>query len=346
MVKGVLFDFDGTLADSSEGIFHTALYSIRQLGITQEYDEEQLRRFVGPPLRDCFRVAFGLDPALIDDAVRIYRDEYQRKGYKMMRLYPGMRNLLIRLRGMGIMTGMATFKGEELVKSCLDSLGVLHLFDSVHGSDERESRTKGDIIRMVLSDMSLAADEALMVGDTVNDQKGADDAGVPFLAVTYGFGFRRGEEMNGRMHADDTEGILRTVDDMNGGKSMIEKIETKSAPAAIGPYSQAVKANGMLFASGQIPIDPATGAIVEGSAADQARQVFKNINAVLAAAGTDISKVVKATVFLKDMADFATVNEVYAQAFASAPVLPARSAVAVKTLPKDVQVEIEVIALL
>ena len=218
MVKGVLFDFDGTLADSSEGIFHTALYSIRQLGITQEYDEEQLRRFVGPPLRDCFRVAFGLDPALIDDAVRIYRDEYQRKGYKMMRLYPGMRNLLIRLRGMGIMTGMATFKGEDLVKSCLDSLGILHLFDSVHGSDERESRTKGDIIRMVLSDMSLAADEALMVGDTVNDQKGADDAGVPFLAVTYGFGFRRGEEMNGRMHADDTEGILRTVDDMNGGK--------------------------------------------------------------------------------------------------------------------------------
>ena len=102
----------------------------------------------------------------------------------------------------------------------------------------------------------------------------------------------------------------------------------------------------MLFASGQIPIDPATGAIVEGSAADQARQVFRNISAVLSAAGTDITKVVKATVFLKDMADFGSVNEVYAEAFASAPVLPARSALAVKTLPKDVQVEIEVIALL
>ena len=100
---------------------------------------------------------------------------------------------------------------------------------------------------------------------------------------------------------------------------MIERIETKSAPAAIGPYSQAVKANGMVFASGQIPIDPATGQIVEGSAADQARQVFRNINAVLAAAGTDISKVVKATVFLKDMDDFGAVNEVYAEAFASAP---------------------------
>ena len=127
---------------------------------------------------------------------------------------------------------------------------------------------------------------------------------------------------------------------------MIEKIETKAAPAAIGPYSQAVKANGMLFASGQIPIDPASGNIVEGSAADQARQVFSNIKAVLAAAGSDITKVVKATVFLKNMDDFAAVNEVYAEAFASAPVLPARSAVAVQKLPKDVQVEIEVIALL
>ena len=126
---------------------------------------------------------------------------------------------------------------------------------------------------------------------------------------------------------------------------MIEKIETKAAPAAIGPYSQAVKANGMVFASGQIPIDPATGAVVEGSAADQAKQVFANVKAVLAAAGTDMTKVVKATVFLADMADFGSVNEVYADAFRDSAVLPARSAVAVKTLPKNVQVEVEVIAL-
>ncbi len=126
---------------------------------------------------------------------------------------------------------------------------------------------------------------------------------------------------------------------------MIEKIETKAAPTAIGPYSQAVKAGGMVFASGQIPIDPATGNVVEGSAADQAKQVFKNINEVLKAAGTDITKVVKATVFLKSMDDFGAVNEVYAEAFKASPVLPARSAVQVGKLPKDVQVEIEVIAL-
>ena len=127
---------------------------------------------------------------------------------------------------------------------------------------------------------------------------------------------------------------------------MIEKIHTDNAPAAIGPYSQAVKAGSLLFVSGQVPLDPKTGAVVEGTAAEQAAQSFKNIKAILEAAGTDISHVVKATVFLKDMDDFTSVNEVYAKAFEGASVLPARSAVAVAKLPKDVKVEIEVIAVL
>ena len=113
---------------------------------------------------------------------------------------------------------------------------------------------------------------------------------------------------------------------------MIEKVETKNAPAAIGPYSQAVKVNGMLYCSGQIPIDPVTGNIVEGDVKAQAEQVFKNIKAVLREAGTDETKVVKATVFLKSMDDFAAVNEVYASFFSSSSVLPARSAVAVLLL--------------
>lgn len=127
---------------------------------------------------------------------------------------------------------------------------------------------------------------------------------------------------------------------------MIEKIETKNAPAAIGPYSQAVKVGSFLFASGQIPVDPATGKIVEGSTADQARQVFRNIKAVLETAGVTENNVVKATVFLKDMNDFASVNEVYAEFFKNNDVLPARSAVEVARLPKDVKVEIEVQAVL
>ena len=119
MIKGVVFDFDGTLADSSEGIFHTALYTVRALGDAKEYGESDLRKFVGPPLRDCFRIAFDLDPALIDDALRIYRKEYLERGYRMMSLYPGMKELLLKLRALGIRTGVATFKGEELVHLCL-----------------------------------------------------------------------------------------------------------------------------------------------------------------------------------------------------------------------------------
>lgn len=119
-------------------------------------------------------------------------------------------------------------------------------------------------------------------------------------------------------------------------------ISTEKAPAAIGPYSQAILANGMLFASGQIPIIPATGEIAQGDIQVQAEQVMKNVAAILEAAGTSFEKVVKTTCFLQDMGDFASFNEVYAKYFVGKP---ARSCVAVKALPKDVLCEVEVIAL-
>lgn len=123
---------------------------------------------------------------------------------------------------------------------------------------------------------------------------------------------------------------------------MKKVIATTNAPAAIGPYSQAIQVDKMLFASGQLGIDPATGNFVEGCVKEQTVQAFKNIHAILAEAGYTISEIVKTTVFLADMSDFATMNEVYASQFEGA--FPARSAVAVKTLPKSGLVEIEVIA--
>ncbi len=119
-------------------------------------------------------------------------------------------------------------------------------------------------------------------------------------------------------------------------------IATQAAPAAIGPYSQAIEVNGFVYASGQIPINPATGAFVEGGIKEQTRQSLKNAQAILREAGTDLSHVVKTTVFLSDIANFAPMNEVYAEFF-SEP-YPARSAVAVRDLPKGALVEIEVIA--
>ncbi len=122
---------------------------------------------------------------------------------------------------------------------------------------------------------------------------------------------------------------------------MLKTVSTEKAPAAIGPYSQAVVCGGMVFTSGQIPINPASGKVEATTIAEQAEQVMKNLGEVLKAAGSDYTKAVKTTCFLADMADFAAFNEVYAQYFTTKP---ARSCVAVKTLPKNVLVEVEVIA--
>ena len=124
---------------------------------------------------------------------------------------------------------------------------------------------------------------------------------------------------------------------------MREVIATKDAPQAIGPYSQAIKAAGLVFCSGQIALDPASGTIVAGDVAGQTERVLRNLSAVLAAAGSGLDRVVKTTVFLKNMGDFAAMNEVYGRHFRTAP--PARSTVEAARLPKDVLVEIDVIAL-
>lgn len=123
---------------------------------------------------------------------------------------------------------------------------------------------------------------------------------------------------------------------------MKKSIQTKAAPAAIGPYSQGIKAGQYLFVSGQLPLDPATGVFPEGGIQAQTTQSIKNVQAILQAAGADLTNVIKATVFLTNMNDFAVVNEVYATFFKDNP--PARSAVQVAALPKGVAIEIEVIA--
>jgi|SRR3990172_202528 len=122
-----------------------------------------------------------------------------------------------------------------------------------------------------------------------------------------------------------------------------EAVQTDKAPKAIGPYEQAIKVDGFVFTAGQIPLDPRTGTIVEGDIAAQTRQVLENLKGVLEAAGSSLDRAVKATVFLKNMADFAAMNEVYAQYLGNSK--PARSTVAVAELPRGVLVEIDLVAL-
>ena len=124
---------------------------------------------------------------------------------------------------------------------------------------------------------------------------------------------------------------------------MREVVSTPDAPQAIGPYSQAIRANGLVFVSGQVAIDPATQQVIDGDVAAQTERVMKNLAAILKAAGSGLGNVVRSTVFLKNMGDFGAMNAVYGKYFSSAP--PARSTVEVSRLPKDVLVEIDVIAL-
>jgi 2-iminobutanoate/2-iminopropanoate deaminase len=124
---------------------------------------------------------------------------------------------------------------------------------------------------------------------------------------------------------------------------MYEQIETERAPLPIGPYSQAVRANGFLFVSGQIPMDPATGTIVSGKAGEQTRQVMRNLEAILEAAGSGLSRLVKTTIYLTNLDDFSEVNRVYAECLGD--VKPARATVEVSRLPRDARVEIEAVAL-
>ena len=125
---------------------------------------------------------------------------------------------------------------------------------------------------------------------------------------------------------------------------MKDSIQTDQAPQAIGPYSQAIKAGGFLFASGQIPIDPETGQFVAGGIAEQTEQVLKNLSAVLQAAGSSLERVVKTTVFLADMDEFTRMNEIYGKFFTEHP--PARATVEAARLPRDARVEIEAIAII
>jgi 2-iminobutanoate/2-iminopropanoate deaminase len=122
-----------------------------------------------------------------------------------------------------------------------------------------------------------------------------------------------------------------------------EIVQTNQAPKAIGPYEQAIKANGFIYTAGQIPIDPKTGSFVEGGITDQTRQVLENLKAILEAGGSALERAIKATVFLKNMADFAAMNQVYEQYLGAAK--PARSTVAVSELPRGALVEIDLVAL-
>ena len=196
MYSIILFDLDGTLMNTSPGIFDTANYTMRQLGFPP-VPERQLRKFVGPPLKECFKVACRLDDSLIPEACAIYRKRYDEKGRFMAEVYDGMTGVLETLRNEGRQIAVATLKHEKLANEVLEYFKLSPYFDAIVGADLDGVRTKAGIIEMALErlggrDKSLS----LMIGDTPHDLIGAQTAGVDLLAVDYGFGFPRGVDLS------------------------------------------------------------------------------------------------------------------------------------------------------
>lgn len=207
----IILDMDGTLADTSPGILESYRYVADWLGKDRPDDEEMFSRMGGSLHENISRI-YGLDAEETQRAVDAYRDYYGREGYLQSILYPGMLGLLEEARFKGIPVSIATMKLEEIAVSQVRHWGIEGLFQSVNGSDMFGAMSKSDIIDRAIYRSGVSPGDAIMVGDSPNDLHGARRSGVPFLAVTYGYGFTKGIcEDNGIDYAESPQGIMRKI---------------------------------------------------------------------------------------------------------------------------------------
>lgn len=188
MIRAVLFDLDGTLLDTSEGIVDSASFAVSQLG----YDPlpmEALLKFVGPPIQNSLMSYLGLTEEEAQKGANIFRDYYKTKALFKARLYPGIMDLLKQLKAQGKKIGVATYKREDYAMDLLRHFGIAELCDVIHGADNNNSLTKADIVEMCIKEIGVPKSNIVLVGDTDHDAKGAQNAGIGFIAVTWGFGY-------------------------------------------------------------------------------------------------------------------------------------------------------------
>lgn len=189
MKKLIVFDMDGTLADTAPGILNSHRYAHKKMGAAIP-DPQVLRDVIGGPLLNTYIDRFGFSPEQARVAVTHYRNYYAQKGLLEAQLYPGMKQTLQTLRQRGFSLGVATLKAERFVKTMLEEMGVADCFRVIYGMDEADTRTKKQLIEMCMEAVGATAQETVMVGDSEHDQTGAQQAGVAFAGVSYGFGFK------------------------------------------------------------------------------------------------------------------------------------------------------------
>ena len=188
--QAVLFDLDGTLLDTSEGILSSVKYTIDVMGF-EPIEEDYFETFIGPPIQHTLQKIYHLDDATRDKAAAVFREHYSTVDLCKAKLYDGVLETLSELKKNGIKIAVATYKREDYAKKILDEFGVSPFCDWIQGSDFVGKLTKADIIELCLQNLNVDKNKVLMVGDTEHDLIGASQAGVDFLAVTFGFGFKK-----------------------------------------------------------------------------------------------------------------------------------------------------------
>ena len=194
MIKNVIFDLDGTLLDTREGVIESAKYAARQMG----YDElpyETMLSFVGPPIQNSFMKHYGCDQELAQKAANIFREYYKNTALLLAEPYEGIYDLCRVLKEHGVKMSVATYKREDYALSLLRHFDFHKYCDPMHGADNNHVLKKEDIVRMCQEEMGASKEDSVLIGDTDNDAKGAVKANTPFIAVTYGFGFRNEDDV-------------------------------------------------------------------------------------------------------------------------------------------------------
>lgn len=208
MKKLIIFDLDGTLLDTSQGILHCYHKTAKLLSLSKKsVDDDSI--VIGGPLSDGFRTLYNIpDENTLEKAIDTYRKLYAEEGISKFKAYNGIDTALSKLKANGYQLGVATLKLEEYAVKMLKSAEIAKYFDVIHGWDGTEKCTKAYTVTKVLFEQKSLAKDAVLVGDSVYDKKGAEIAGVDFLGVTYGFGIKQGAKTNSRFDTIDSPADL------------------------------------------------------------------------------------------------------------------------------------------
>jgi phosphoglycolate phosphatase len=191
----VVFDLDGTLIDPFEGISRSLNFTVNQLGLPSLTDV-QLRSFIGPPISDSFKRHYKMDDFGAQKAVALFRERYGIEDFCRASLYYGMKELLDFLRSQGLKLAVATYKRQDYAERILSFFHLSDYFTSIRGGDPHNLLTKMDIINLAVADLDVAQDKTVLVGDTLHDASGAQEAGLSFIGVTYGYGLTNHNDLS------------------------------------------------------------------------------------------------------------------------------------------------------